>query len=1014
MKRLLFLFIFLNLIFNPAAQGAVKIQNDPSIVTGKTSNGLTFYLIKNSSAGKGHADFYMVQNWGTSVESQDEKGFTSLLSGMNLMESRGYPDGTLFSSLCSLGIPLDNSLVFKTDLNHVILGLRDVPLSSPTTADEALSALVNMCSGAELNDETLHSGRSFHYNNTARDYTIAARERTDLFKSLFPDNLHLVNDPDEEIDNLFSTDAIKIWNFQKNWFKPAAQALIIIGDFDVNTMQSKLSLIAHTLPKGDKVTIPSNTIDIKKGAEVFHAYVDREADKGIITVDFIQQSLKLSERNTPIQMVQQYISDLLCHIIDARIGNIAGSVSFPIFAHEVRKGSFYGINDTDNLSIRLYTSPDLIQDATKFLAALISDLNNGITSTEFRNATEWSMKQMSSTPDLKAGAIRHFLAGYPVPSTKDRTDYATKLQGTFSEEDMNAYLSSYLDDDTYRIIHCVSPFEMTDTDLQICYHQGKDDADSRKSEASILPYTSDISKSSAKLKAPVVEPITGSQTYNLPNLAKIYFKKNETEPGWISISAVSKGGLSIADKSIVYLSRYINGLSGLTIPPIPDSKDIQLYREFTPDKVYLKGRCRTEDIETMFRLISACFSDCRIEKKAFIKKFNELALEDVYGYCSPEYRMDRLLSNYLEPKKDFSTPDWQTVTNFINQTCSNIGSYTFLISGDCPENTIKENIERYLVPLQGRRSTSVPRSGIFMLEPQMLDITESMTMERSRHMLGLRITGEVPYSLTGITTANVISTLIRQKIAESMFSEGILAESSKDVIRYPRNLLSIEFKLSSPDDLSDYVRLMNATLDEMETNGVTKDRIEAAKKSVIATLTRSEASENDFWINMMEARLNGKDFISNRTANMSAISADEINTTLKTFITSASRKIIRIIPEEIEVPGLPPIEFEEPFLEPLDMSLDIEALIRLSVADTTAITATEPAADADTISTVNNTITEDNAEDSIEDELDEYFNSQELETETTIEVQEAKDTTLNRAMKREENATVKKSDTSDK
>ena len=935
------------------AQNKVIIPNDPSIITGKMTNGLTFYLVKDAEFHKGHADFYMVQKWGTSVEQTTEKGMTSLLAGMNLTESRGFPNGTMFSSLGTLGVPLDNSLVFDVSADNVIMGLKNIPVTNPAAVDDVLSALINMCSGADPNEGTIKSGISFHSNNAVRRQTPALRERNDLLRVLFPECANPV-----EIDDIAKANALQVWDFQKRWFRPATQALVIIGDINVDSIIGKISLLARTLPQGDQVTVPPQAIELKKGEEFFHSYTDRESVDAAVTVDFLYAPLPPQDRNTPVSLVQNYIHSLLRYIIDKRLDALVRTSSFPISAYEVVSGNFYDLNEINRFGITLHTTPPCTSDAAEFLSAFIEKLKEGITEDDFISASRWYQSKSSEKPNFTEGVFNHFLKGENVFAVKDKTEYTAKLKTTFTRNQMNSYIKSFLENDTYRIIHSISPLEISEKELREAFQYGKGIHLNDGTKATVPQ----VNTQTATIKEPVKEPITGSLLYILPNHSKVYFKRNTDGAGKVSVKAIAKAGLSSADRSCVFISRYMNRLAPLTLPDIPYDHDIQLFREFTPDRSFLTGQCSTADLELLFRLINHCFTDISIEETAFISKMEELTRDEIHRFNSPEFRLHHFSSGYLKFRQDYTPLDFHIFEDFLKKTCTNISNYTFLISGDCTEEVIKGYIERYLSPIQGLRISKTADNGLFSPTLSNMEVTDSMEMECPRYLLSLRLTDEVPYTVSGIMTAKIITALIRQKISEVFFAKGILSESSADRIQYPGNLLTMEFRMATPDSLDAYETCMNATLDALEENGVQKERIDAAKKALAAYLVKQASSGNDYWINMMEARLNGKDFLSERDAALNALSAGEINTALKNFIASSYRNTVRILPQEIRIPDFSDIEFEEVLTQPLDTAFNFERWVPTSKKHSKE-NAVEKTTDETVEDTVNETLDETVEED---------------------------------------------------
>jgi len=917
MKRLLLnTIIFLAIsAATSGAQDKINIPNDPAIVTGKTPSGLTYYLI-NRSSGNGIADFYLLRRAGSASEHPPYSGITGLLNSVSLYETRSFPEGALPSIIHHTGASLQESLVSVTEDDYCLTGIRNIPTGAvPSACDSALLVLLNFSGGAEILEE--NTGRdSIFYNNAILRNPSRTTDRN-IRENFLTDSDGVrpsLPSGDGNTEAVFHLPASEIRKYYRGWSRPDLQAAIIIGDFDVNSVRNSLNLLFSTLPrtteafKSEMVQVP-----VTPGAETFIFKTDRESDIAAVSIHFLSAQLSRDRRGTQAVLVDDYLDSVLMELIRRRIKDALPSLAAPVYSFEVRCGNFLGLEQSDDIVCELRTSPESVPEVLSFLSSVLEGVRTGVTAKEYATAALLHLTaidhyksgiRIPSNEYYLRGCLRHFMLGYTIPSWNDRSKYAVRINSSFDWKQMNDYLTAFIDEDTHKIITVISPDILSEPELKTAYLAGRHipkvlELGQSKSAPARIPDPTPIS-----LKKASSEPITKSYIYSLPNGASVIFKKNSVRKGELCFEAFSRGGISLARNGFRTLDRYINRIAELSVPSRSDTSSIELTRSFTGSMSFLTGRCDEKDLEDFFRMIRRCFSPSPMSRDEFTSLMSALTLQDANSFHSPDIRFDMMASDYIIPAEDRLTLNYQMAQEFINTCFTAAGDFTFLFCGDISEDKIKLLTERYLSSLPGRTGKrKVPSPGAFHIERYNQVREASMEMESPRHFLGLRLTASRKYDLPSFLKSKLIAQIIREEVSEELFRSGIIINCSEQILTYPEECLSMDFRLVSPRNTEEYEKILDGILQRIGSEGVSIQRIRNVKNTLSSSLARAESSDNRFWIDILEARyINGKDFYTLQKKTLSSIPEAEVNEELKMFVSESRRITTRLHPEIIEAP----------------------------------------------------------------------------------------------------------------
>ena len=233
------------------SQGQLQqLPNDPAVKVGKLENGLTYYLRHNDKPA-GRAEFYLATNVGAIQETPDQDGLAHFLEHMCFNGTKNFPDKTLLDYLQSIGASFGGNVNASTGVEHTEYMLNNIPLiresvidtcilimhdyshfvtNSPAEIDKERGVIIEerrarRNAGWRMHEKTLpyYYGDSKYGNCTL----IGSQENLENFK---PESLH---------------------NFYKTWYRPDMQALIIVGDIDIDKTEQKIRNIFADIPMAE-------------------------------------------------------------------------------------------------------------------------------------------------------------------------------------------------------------------------------------------------------------------------------------------------------------------------------------------------------------------------------------------------------------------------------------------------------------------------------------------------------------------------------------------------------------------------------------------------------------------------------------------------------------------------------------------------------------------------------------------------------------------------------------------
>ena len=130
---------------------------DPNVKIGRLSNGLTYYIRKNTLPEK-RAEMRLVVNAGSVLEDEDQQGLAHFMEHMNFNGTKRFPKNELVSYLQSIGVQFGADLNAYTSFDETVYIL-PVPTDKPELIDKGLQILEDWAHNALLDSIEIEKER---------------------------------------------------------------------------------------------------------------------------------------------------------------------------------------------------------------------------------------------------------------------------------------------------------------------------------------------------------------------------------------------------------------------------------------------------------------------------------------------------------------------------------------------------------------------------------------------------------------------------------------------------------------------------------------------------------------------------------------------------------------------------------------------------------------------------------------------------------------------------------------
>lgn len=341
----------------PFSITAQTVEVDNSYRVGKLENGLTYY-IKHNAKEKGLADFFIAQRVGSILEEPRQRGLAHFLehmafNGTKHFQGNGNSLGIVLAWCETIGVKFGTNLNAYTSVDQTVYNISAVPVKREGIIDSTLLILHDWSHFLLLNDDEIDKERGVIHEEwrTRRAGMAIQRMMERVMPTIYKGTKYEDCLPIGSMDIVDNFPYKDLRDYYQKWYRLDLQAIIIVGDIDVDKIEQK---IRHTFADIPKPEDPAERIYYPvPDNEKMIVSIDKDSEQPIMLVNLYmkQPATPDNEKNLVISQRKKYLSSLIVNMLNNRLSDIKKQAMPPFHSASVGNEQFFISKTKDAFSV---------------------------------------------------------------------------------------------------------------------------------------------------------------------------------------------------------------------------------------------------------------------------------------------------------------------------------------------------------------------------------------------------------------------------------------------------------------------------------------------------------------------------------------------------------------------------------------------------------------------------------------------------------------------------------------
>lgn len=920
-------------------EGMPQLPTDPAVRKGTLPNGLTYY-IRHNEWPEERAFFYIAQNVGSMQEEDNQRGLAHFLEHICFNGTTHFPGNALKTYLESIGVKFGADLNAYTSFDQTVYNIDNVPTARETTIDSCLLILHDWSHDLLLLDEEIDKERGVINEEWRMRRSASQRLYEAALPEVYPDSKYGQRMPIGTMEIVMNFPYDDLRAYYQKWYRPDLQAIIVVGDVDVDLIEQKITTLFADIPAPADDAAERIEYEVPDNAEpLVSIHADAEMPTSQIMLMQKHDILPRELRNTTLYYAYQYMAGAMEQMFAGRIQELLQQSEPPFIHAGMGDGQFFVARTKDAL-----TGMALFKDngQDEALAALYREMlrasRHGFTAGEYERfkqdylsnlEKQYSRRDKVLSRNYVQEYVGNFTEGEPIPGIENEYEMMQQLVPMIPVQAINELAAGLLSEsDSNLVIILFAPEKESITlptanELLSVLHQVRaEDIEPYVEEVSDDPLISDELPGSPVTS--IEDEAFDAKCITLANGLRIHAKVTDFTPNSISMQAVSYGGQSLyPDDEFLNASHAdIVGIGGWGNFSATDLNKRLAGIEASAETFVsshgegISGACVTKDLEPMLQLAYLCFTAPRRDDDAYASYISRQAEMLRNAELRPMTALQDTLANVLYGNsirhrrthiEDLEQLDYTRIIDIYKERFADANDFEFFLVGDFCIDSAVPLFEKYLGSLptlptsearqdDGSRLSDGTATNIFEKEQQ----TPSATVVYLYHC---HIDTD---DLRNNLLASMLGQLLQRVYTESVREDeggayGVPTRGSVAEM-WPELHAQLMIQLpTAPEKRERMMEIIQQGIDEMCDNGPSEENLQKIKEYLHRS-HQENLKKNNFWMNAMQSLVrDGQDYVTGYDEAVDSISAEDIKNFAHQVLRSGNRLIVGMTtPREAE------------------------------------------------------------------------------------------------------------------
>ncbi|CAA7194050.1 M16 family metallopeptidase [Chryseobacterium potabilaquae] len=911
---------------------AQNIPVDPSVRIGTLSNGMKYYIKKNTLPEK-KVDFRLAINAGSILEDENQRGLAHFMEHMNFNGTKNFPDNKLVDFLQSIGVKFGQHLNAYTSFDETVYML-PVPLDKPGNLDAGLKVMEDWAFNATLSDEQINKERGVVLEELRLGLGADKRMMEKylpkmLYNSQYANRLPIGT---KDVLQNFKPDVIR--QFHKDWYRPDLMAIVVVGDINVDEIEKKIKSNFSKYKNPSKPRERKN-FDLPNHKETLVS-IETDPDATSSMVQFIMKDAEAYQPDVTIEQYNQsQIESLTTTMLNNRLRELINSNNPPFTFGSVYHGGTYARSKEAFQGFAMTKEGDQLNGLKVLLEEVERAKRFGFTQTELDRAKSqilsnleksYNNRDKTESDRLVGEYVRNFLEQEPIPGIAWEYEDTKKFLPSVTLDQTNAIIKQMVKDDS-RVIVITGPKK--DKVIMPTEAMVLNTFESIKM-ADLKPYEEKAAiknlvkpfKSEGKIAKTETDAKLGTTTWTLSNGAKVTFKKTDYKDDEIVFSARSLGGSSLipdVDYNKVQFAfsalteAGVNGYSKSELTNYLAGKQVSVNPSIGSLTEGVSGKTTRKDLNTAMELLYSYFTGLNYSTDAFnAYKMKQSAMLDNL-LSNPQFYFANEHAKFLNQKnprfigvvpmeKEWANTDYKKAYDIYKEKFANAGNFHFYFVGNIDEATFKNDVLQYIASLPSTGvAATFKDTGYRQVTGDYSKVYKKGKDPKS--MVTIAYSGEVPYNEKEALALEALGEVATIKVIEKLREEesGIYGGGARgNMNKVPYN--TYNFSISFPCGPENSAKLTKSALAEVQKlidKGPEQKDLDKYKEGEYND-HKTSLKDNMFWLtSIAKNQLDGTDKyeILNYEAKVKALTIKDLQDVAKKYLTKG-KIIATLMPED--------------------------------------------------------------------------------------------------------------------
>ena len=927
MKRILTAALLLLTGVFASAQQMPPMPVDPAVRIGHLENGLTYY-VRHNAEPEGQANFYIAQKVGSILENDDQRGLAHFLEHMCFNGTEHFPGNGIIKYCESIGVKFGADLNAYTSIDETVYNIDNVPVATvPSAIDSCLYILHDWAGSLLLEDEDIDKERGVIHEEWRQRNDANSRMYEIILPKIYPGNKYGQRMPIgtmEVVDN-FPYEALR--SYYRTWYRPDQQAIVVVGDIDVDAVEAKIKDIFGTLPAAPADAPERVYTPVEDNEQTIVAIAtDKEQSYPIIYVMAKHEAVTPAEKNTLDYLIYQYADAVADIMMSQRLHEmteaadpdfVQAGISDDDFFFSKTKGAYFGFCTTDENQV--------LRGVTSIYREMLRATRNGFTASEYERArnelissieSQYNQREKIKSSSYCRDYVRHFIDNEPIPGIETEYALMQQLAPNIPVELVNEVVKSHMEEGRNLVVAMMLPQK---EGLTYPSEEEVAAALAAVAEEQIAPYEDKVSDQPliGKIRKPgkikkVSEAPFGYTKMTLSNGATVYLKTTDFNKDEILLEAFSWGGTSLYPMSstlkVVGDLAQIGGIgqfSKTELSKALSGKQCSVSPIIGTANEKISGWSTPKDFETMMQLLYLNFTDLRSDEEAFASwKTKQTAIllnqetDPMTAFGDSLRAFVAACPERVESIKaaELDQVDYKLAMQIARERFANAADFTFVITGAVDMETAKPMIEKYIASLPGKPKKTETYVYNFGYADGSKSKFFTRQMETAQATNFFFYTGDMDYTLENDLTLDVAcQTLSIVLLAEIREKEGgtygIGAYGSISPVGDPTACMQIVYQ-TDPEKYEYLNSRVEAIVSEFVQTGPAEEDLAKIKEYLHKTY-KANQRENSYWAGVITNYLcYGADIDTNYEAVVDGLTVESVKNCLKSVLEQNNYKTL--------------------------------------------------------------------------------------------------------------------------